>query len=73
MHQRSPWCPHRLADEASVSISPMVCPGRLEAVLGSLTELVKRGKDGTTVVSKVPRKTAAAARRRCRGFLELGG
>ncbi|CAK9024732.1 unnamed protein product [Durusdinium trenchii] len=34
-----------------------------EAVLGSLTELVKRGKDGTTVVSKVPRKTAADTKR----------
>ena len=33
-----------------------------EAVLGSLTELIKRGKDGTAVVTKVPRKTAAVPR-----------
>ena len=31
-----------------------------QVVLGSLSQLVKRGKDGTTVVEKTTRKTAVA-------------
>ena len=37
------------------------CAWSLKVLLGSLTELIKRGKDGDTVVAKSVAPTAAAA------------
>lgn len=43
-----------------VRIRPHPAGANSQVVLGSLSQLVKRGKDGTTVVEKTTRKTAVA-------------